>query len=730
MTLENGHFLKERYRILDILGQGGMGAVYRAIDENLEVEVAVKENSFFSEEHSRQFQKEAKILASLRHPNLPRVFDYFVIDRQGQYLVMDFIEGEDLRQWMSGGAEISEIEVIRIGISICDALIYLHSRVPPITHRDIKPGNIKITPDGEVLLVDFGLVKVMNDNEMTTTAARAMTPGYSPPEQYGDTPTDHRSDLFSLGSTLYAALAGYLPEDSLCRATGKARLTPLKSYNPQISQKTADVIEKALELRFEDRWQSAKAFKSALLDAYEEFPLSERSSLRLAPMAFGEVSTERGDEQRRNTQRLSKRDSTSSKRKRQGYDPVWILFDIAIIILSVLLATTVIWPEGLPKIIPWGGNGTPIANLGWLLNPQTTPVGVEQNFSTPSPITNDSTDVPLLTETIGSDAATLEPVEMTSTAGVGSVSPAILSTQTKSPIATFSPTPVPTFTGGGSGALAFVSERTGKPQIWLKDITTGDSTQLTDLNDGACQPDWSPDGKQIVFTSPCSSERTYYTGSNLFILNVDTESVKPLPASLEGNFDPAWSPDGEWIAYTSLVNGQSHVMKINLEDLSIFQLTDGTFDNYQPVWSDDGQQIVFVRNRGVEQIWLMASDGSDPVQFSYSGLIDNSNPAWYDEQNLILFSQDLVSGNPNKQLYGMRLIDIGKEEEYLIMSGTYQGYVALMDHVDVSPDGLWLVFDFWYYDVFSDIYMMRFPSSELQQLTADPGKDYDPSWRP
>ena len=98
MLLHTGYLLQERYRIMDILGVGGMGAVYRARDENLDIIVAVKENSFLTDEYARQFQREARILASLRHPNLPRVFDYFVIEQQGQYLVMDYIEGVDLNQ--------------------------------------------------------------------------------------------------------------------------------------------------------------------------------------------------------------------------------------------------------------------------------------------------------------------------------------------------------------------------------------------------------------------------------------------------------------------------------------------------------------------------------------------------------------------------------------------------------------------------------------------------------
>ena len=100
MTLEKNTLLHNRYRIVDILGQGGMGSVYRAIDENLGMEIALKENLFTTDEYSRQFRLEATILANLRHPNLPRVSDHIVLDDQGQYLVMDFIEGEDLRNRM------------------------------------------------------------------------------------------------------------------------------------------------------------------------------------------------------------------------------------------------------------------------------------------------------------------------------------------------------------------------------------------------------------------------------------------------------------------------------------------------------------------------------------------------------------------------------------------------------------------------------------------------------
>ena len=177
MTLDKNTLLHNRYRIIEILGQGGMGSVYRAIDENLGVEIALKENLFTTDEYARQFRLEAVILANLRHPNLPRVSDHIVLGDQGQYLVMDFIDGEDLRFRMERLGMLTEDDAIHIGASICDALAYLHSRKPPILHRDIKPGNVKITPEGHIFLVDFGLAKVYQSaSQATTTGARAMTP--------------------------------------------------------------------------------------------------------------------------------------------------------------------------------------------------------------------------------------------------------------------------------------------------------------------------------------------------------------------------------------------------------------------------------------------------------------------------------------------------------------------------------------------------------------------------
>ncbi|MBG0787198.1 MAG: serine/threonine protein kinase, partial [Anaerolineaceae bacterium] len=200
MSLVINSLLKERYRINAVLAQSGMGTVYQAYDETLNIQVAVKENRYTTEVHSRQFRNEATLLAGLRHPNLPRVIDHFVLPDQGEYLVMDLIAGQDLQQCLGGlGQPMPEDAVIQIGVAVCQALEYLHSRKPPIIHRDIKPANLKQTPDGQIVLVDFGLAKLFQQGEKTTTGAAGSTSGYSPIEQYGQGVTDARSDLYALG---------------------------------------------------------------------------------------------------------------------------------------------------------------------------------------------------------------------------------------------------------------------------------------------------------------------------------------------------------------------------------------------------------------------------------------------------------------------------------------------------------------------------------------------------
>jgi formylglycine-generating enzyme required for sulfatase activity/predicted Ser/Thr protein kinase len=264
MSLQPGTKLFDRYRIVKALNQGGFGAIYHAWDTALGRPCALKENLDTSEEARRQFEREAKILANLSHPNLPRVTDYFFVPAQGQYLVMDFVEGQDLQNKLEQhGMPLPEVQVLTWIEQVCDALEYLHAQTPPIIHRDVKPANIQITPDGRVVLVDFGIAKLYDPGLKTTHGARAVTPGFSPHEQYGQDTTDARSDIYALGATLYTLLTAQEPPESIQRVV-RDPLIPAEQLNPALSASTLAALERALRLDPEKRFQRAADFKTAL----------------------------------------------------------------------------------------------------------------------------------------------------------------------------------------------------------------------------------------------------------------------------------------------------------------------------------------------------------------------------------------------------------------------------------------------------------------------------------
>lgn len=733
MTLERGTLLNNRYRIVEILGQGGMGSVYRAIDENLGVEVALKENLFTTDEYARQFRREAVILATLRHPNLTRVTDHFVIEGQGQYLVMDYIEGEDLRQRMDRLGILSEEEVITIGAAVCDALSYLHTRIPPVVHRDIKPGNIKITPQGQIFLVDFGLAKLIQSGQVTTTGARAMTPGYSPPEQYGTARTDHRSDLFSLGATLYAALTGAIPEDALARAMDQVDLTPIRKRNPKVSKRLAAVIEKSLAVRPDERFQDAEEFKQALLSVRgvtirrkngdylvspppevvaetpnaaqdQASPLDEEYVLRpkiRSPQPIP-ISTPIEESSRR-----------PRRRRRSGISWSFIfLFALTLFIAGIgAYAFYPSWPNTLLAFLPPFRSNLPVA-------PQASPTLTLAALPS-SPVAVG----------VGEASATPSPTLFLGLTYTPTLTPAFTPRPTRTPLPpppTFTPTPMPTAIGGGSGQIAFASDRSGTTQIWLMNVDgSGEAFQITNMPEGACQPAWSPDGARLVFISPCAKNQELYPGASLFIINADGTGLMPLPNVPGGDFDPAWSPDGNFIAFTSLRNsGRTRIYLLDLRDNSVKRLSEQYSYDRQPAWSPDGTKIAFVSSpKGPIQIWIMDADGKNQQLFSRSASYINTHPVWSVDGEIILFTQVRPEGG----VPGLAAVSYndGEYSEYRYDLGPWPAREARY-----SPDGLWIAFESWPEGQNHDIYVMAAGGAARTRLTTWERLDFDPAWRP
>jgi serine/threonine protein kinase len=267
--------LQSRYRIVRQLGQGGMGAVYEAVDLRLDTVVALKETLFTEERLRKQFEREARLLARLHHQALPRVSDHFT-EGDGQFLVMQYIPGEDLfeMQTRRQGA-FPQSEVMRWADQLCDALDYLHTQDPQIIHRDIKPQNLKLTSRGQVVLLDFGLAKGSAGQLTAVTTSASIfgyTPNYAPLEQVQGLGTDARSDIYSLAATLYHLLTNVKPPDALSRAGAVVNgmedpLAPADSVAPQVSPAVAHVLEVAMSQKRDDRYESAQVMREALNSA-------------------------------------------------------------------------------------------------------------------------------------------------------------------------------------------------------------------------------------------------------------------------------------------------------------------------------------------------------------------------------------------------------------------------------------------------------------------------------
>jgi hypothetical protein len=266
--------LQGRYRIVRQLGQGGMGAVYEAVDQRLDTTVALKETLFADERLRKQFEREARLLARLHHPALPRVSDHFS-ENDGQFLVMQFIPGDDLSEMMNRKRGPFPVDqVLTWADQLLDALDYLHTQDPQIVHRDIKPQNLKLTARGQIILLDFGLAKGQAvDISRATTAASIFgyTPNYAPLEQIQGLGTDSRSDLYSLGATLYHLMTGVKPPDALTRAAAlvNGQADPLlkpSEANAAIAPELDHVFARAMAQNRDQRYATAADMRKALDD--------------------------------------------------------------------------------------------------------------------------------------------------------------------------------------------------------------------------------------------------------------------------------------------------------------------------------------------------------------------------------------------------------------------------------------------------------------------------------
>jgi len=673
MPLEPGFLLQGRYRIERILGQGGMGAVYLAIDENLGVQCAVKENLSPSPDAERLFKREATLLAALNHHHLPRVTNHFA-SGDGQYLVMDYVEGEDLKERLTREGPLPEKDVARWGAQICEALAYLHSRTPSIIHRDVKPANIKLTPSGEVVLVDFGIAKTSDPSQKTTTSAVALTPGFAPPEQYGMGRTSPRTDQYALAATLYNLLTNEAPPDSVERLIGNRKLTPPEELRPQLSPQLVEALKRGLELKPDDRYADMLTFKAALLQTptgIDPVALSQEATLPL-PKAFPLTSDEPA----------TKLVSSTQGRLPESTRPV---HEVA--------------PAGarFPSwILPAGIGGAVVLVLGLL----------GSFFFTPKATTPEPTTPAVIATTVPAPTATHLPPTFTATvadtlaAPTASPSPTTPPTETPVP----SPTPLPTVPGtpvGGGGRIAFISNRDGQFfQVYTMNGDGSDVQQVTKDSSNkwerkwyaewlvhGTQLAWSPDGTRLLYVAPGTTERD---GLDIWMINADGTGALDLTAS-----NPSW-PAG---------------------------------NDFHPTWCADGRiWFTSFRVNNVPQVFYMTLDDFNAGRRPHNFSADHASPK---EQDPELFpdckSVLVVTSDYDKP-----------ELRYIAVDGSRNRTFRSQRHVAVnpedpaiSPDGETVVFTgFFNYVIIATSSKMDDITSKHELTAPEEGRNYSPAWSP
>lgn len=706
LTLAQDILLEDRYKIDKLISQGGMGTIYKGFDTKLKISVAIKENFLKTQQAIEQFEQEALILARLQHPNLPRVTDHFVHDDK-QYLVMDFVDGRDLWEiFEMRGEPLDEALALDYVIQICDALEYLHRQNPPIIHRDIKPQNIKITPDGRAVLVDFGIAKIASRDTKTGTGAQAVTPGFSPPEQYGGMGTNPKSDIYSLGATFYAVLTGKHPPDSISLMAGGARFEPPNVINTKLSHRVSAAIVHAMQVQQQNRPASAAEWKRELLAiaAGADTPTQLYSKTNL-----GWPTTSTQDEA---TQLLSP--------PSQSRWPWFWLTATGLILAGIIGGITWLWSQNRPdpaqletqafirsliatataqaRVGITQNNGLDLeATLGAVMATGTAQMQALNNEPTSTPVPAPTTPTPTATSP--------SPTE-TATATVTPTATPPLPTSTPTPAGTEA-LPVVAEPNEG-GRIAFVSNRTGNNDIFVMNIDGSNQTDLTNnatLNE--ILPAWSPAGDTIAYASNDITESEAVANSSVRLIQMESNGSRLFSVQAS---HPAWSPDGQRVAILGFGNRLS---VLNAAGEGSLQVTPG--EAFNADWSPDGSQLIF-DNR--TDLFVTNSDGSSSVRYLTGPPADEVEPSWSPDGSRIAFASN---GDGNWEIYVMDTG--GSNARRLTVNSADDRQPAW------SPDGSRIAFTS-QRDGNWEIYGMNADGSEPANLTLHPANDIQPAWSP
>lgn len=719
MDVLTGRVLAGRYRVEGFLGRGGMADVYKIWDEQRSAYLAMKVLHHELAEDLvllRRFKREAVLLERLQHPNIVRFYGLEEADGLA-FILMDYIDGLTLRKEIHLSKQGMRPErILQILRPVCAALHYAHQM--GMVHCDIKPANIMIHRNSTVYLADFGIARF---TEATTqTLPGAGTPAFMSPEQLLGQAALPASDVYALGVVLFEMITGgerpFTGEaagnvgNTTQRIVWEKRHLPPPSprkFHPQVSSELEQVVLRCLEREPHNRYASTIELLHALEEAVRKtdpdgdqmtLPDVEVDPAEISPpaylsnsaAAYGPASSAEAGLSAPEPAALAAGASDDAP-SRDGTSPLPLNGKITsglLFVLLLILAVSV--AAAYRQAAARAAIPTQTAAVSALQPmPSATTAAPTRPFLSPTP---------------------------------SSTGPA-----TASPTPPDTPTPRPTPLGGGlpgsPGQIAFASDRSGSVQIWTMGIGGESRRQLTQVEGGACQPAWSPDGRQLVYTTPCNGPRLTYPGAHLQILDLDTGQTST-PVLKNGGFDPAWSPEGSTIAFTGLNGTLTEIHAYQLETAAETVLARRQRINANPAWSPDGERIVFTGDDlGVDVLWLMRKDGGSQEIFTQAGLLKYfTQPAWSPDGKTILTTMKELNVNvPILVTFEER--DPGKGEISLLSE------VFQMNDGAYAPDGQWIVF--WTPMESSNLEIMRVNlAGEKVRLTNHPARDFHPAWRP
>ena len=700
--------LRDRYQLEHLVGRGGMADVYLALDQRRQARVAIKvlrEDLAEDPDFVRRFVREARTLAQLDHPNIVRFYSF---EQAGliAFIVMDFVDGVTLSRLLAerkGPLRIDEITAILHQVSA--ALHYAHAN--GIIHRDLKPGNIMVQRDGKVLLTDFGIAKIVESATMTT--ASVGTPAYMSPEQILNRPLDARSDIYSLGVTLYQMATGRRPftgnEPGLIGTGTIARIREAHLHasapepcnlNPHLPPAAGQVILKALAKRPHDRWRDVIEMRRAWENAVGGVVIGAAAALFQAqPMTPSPPPLSPNRSSR--SSMIMPPAAMDGGEKRN-----WLLVGgIGAAIMIALLILLTFWPRAsAPPAISSALIKSPVAAIATATPiPQTPP-------ATPDPIatlTAEAIVVNATAEKLVEERTKATQAVMQATTEAEKAARQAAATEEARPTATAAS--IPSEPTKPLGHIVFYSERYGNNDIFIMRADGSQIHRLTDHPADDLYPALSPDGQWVAFTSQRDGNDEIYV--------VSVSGGAPIRLTYDPGKDrlPVWSPDGAKIAFDSDRYGNLDIFVLNADGSDIQRITDSPTREGHVSWSPDGQQLVF--NSGTEdrktwEIFTVPLQGGAWTRLTNNALVDWA-PSWSPLGDQILFH----SRRPqNPDLYVM---SVTGGNQHPIFTGPGYEWGSTW-----SPDGRRVAFT-------SDqsgrneIYTMNVDGTNLRQITHEGG---------